>query len=410
VNLETMVFVSYLLMGPCAWALFAFGMLKGRKRLSLLDGPAYPLPEPMPSATVLVPVKDEARQIEGCLTSVLALSYPGRLQILAIDDRSSDGTGPILDRIAADKPGRLEVIHIRHGELPAGWTGKSHALHVGMRRATGQWLLFVDSDVVLRPDVLRCVVALAEWKYYDLLSLLPRFETRSFWERLIVPLGGAATSAMYFLPMSNYNELPNTAFANGQFMCVRRSAYDAVGGHEAVKQTLSEDLALARLLKRNGFRPRISLGAEWASTRMYSSLGTIVRGWSRQFFSGSAGRPWRVLCALSFVLLCCFSGYAAVAYGATRAIGPSGGSLFPAAWLIAGLIHLTIMTAALAATYKWTGNPAGYALLFPLGAVMMIAIWMRTLQTCLTGSIEWRGTRYAHRMGHGLARASTPSV
>jgi hypothetical protein len=206
---------------------------------------------------------------------------------------------------------------------------------------------------------------------------------------------------MYALPMNNYNELPNIAFANGQFMCVRRSAYEAIGGHEAVRGMLSEDTAIARLMKRNGLRPRLSLGAQWVSTRMYNSLGAIVRGWSRQFFGGSTGRPWRVMAAILFVLLSCFSCYVAIAWGIYRLVHPVN-PIGQYGWLITGILHFVMMTAALIATYRWTGNASRYALLFPLGGAMMIAIWLHTLHMCATGRIEWRGTRYSHRMGQGL--------
>src|SRR5206468_11350522 len=136
---------------------------------------------------------------------------------------------------------------------------------------------------------------LAEYKRFDLVSLLPRLINETFWERLIVPLGGAATSAMFMLPMTNFNEMPNVAFANGQYLCVRRRAYEAVGGHEAVKETLSEDIAIAKNLKRNGFRPRLSDGTEFAATRMYNSLSMVMRGWARNFFCGGAGNPTRTI-------------------------------------------------------------------------------------------------------------------
>src|SRR4029079_1313923 len=162
----------------------------------------------------------------------------------------------------------------------------------------------------------------------------------SFWERLIIPLCGAAISTMYLLPMTNYKQLTGIAFANGQFMLVRRSAYDAIGGHAAVRHTLSEDVAMARLLKRRGFRPRLAVGTEFASTRMYDSLGAIGRGWARNFFSASLGRPWRILAAMLFAIVSCYSCYLAMIWGTWQ-------SIHPAVWIAAGLVHLTTMTWAL---------------------------------------------------------------
>lgn len=390
----------YLLVGLGAWIVLALGMIKGHKRMSLLNRPGFPLPEPAPTVSVLVPVKDEAQQIRPCIESILALDYPD-LRILVIDDRSADGTAHILDELARRHPRRLEVIHVQDGGLPAGWSGKCHALYVGSQRASGDWLLFVDSDVIVAPDALRVAVGLAEWKRYDLVSLLPRVEAHSFWERLITPLCGAASGAMYLLPMTNYNELPSVAFANGQFMLTRRDAYQAIGGHAAVRHTLSEDVAIARMLKRRGFRPRLAIGSDFASTRMYSSLGAILQGWSRNFFSGSLGRPWRILAAIAFVLVSCCSCYAALAWGIYRNINPItwiGGW----GWITVALAHWIVMTSALAQSYRWSGNPRRYALLFPIGAATLLVIWLKALRMSLGGKVQWRGTSYAYRVGRGV--------
>ena len=392
--IERCVFIAYLLLGPACWAMFLFGMFKGRKRLSLLSRPLLDLPQPPPRASVLVPIKDEAHQIKGCLASVLALDYPD-FEVIAIDDRSTDGTGEIIDEIAANDS-RLQVIHVDPQALPAGWVGKTHALHVGMQHATGEWLLFVDSDVQLAPDSLRATIALAEKRRFHLVSLLPRLINQTFWERLIVPLGGAATSAMFLLPMTNYNELPNIAFANGQFLLIRRSAYDAIGGHASVRDQLSEDIGIAKALKRRGFKPRLAIGSDFAATRMYHSFASVMNGWSRNFFGGSGGMPWKLLAGISFVFVSCFSLFAVIAWGGYRGQHPIA-HFGAEGWLLAALVHWLIMTLAITINYAWTGNPKRYALLFPLGASMLIVIWLRAIHMCVTRRVEWRGTRYANQ-------------
>ncbi|MBC8105923.1 MAG: glycosyltransferase [Anaerolineae bacterium] len=390
--LERSIAMAYALIGPVIWVGFLFGMIKGRRRLSLLSRPLWDLPDRPPRASVLVPIKDEAHQLRACMASVLAVDYPD-LQIIAIDDRSTDGTGKILDELAAQHS-RLQVIHIRPGDLPAGWVGKPHALHVGMQHASGEWLLFVDSDMQLAPDSLRATIGLAEIRRFDLISLLPRLENQTFWERLIVPLGAAATSAMFLLPMTNYNELPNIAFANGQFMLIRRRAYDAIGGHASVRGLFSEDIGIAKALKRAGFRPRLAIGSEFASTRMYNSLRAVLAGWSRNFFGGSGRAPWKMLAGIFFVLACSLSAFAAIAWGIYRARNPIT-ELGGEGWIAIGIVHWIIMTFTLAVNYAWTGNPKRYALLFPLGAIMLIGIWLRALWMCVTRRVEWRGTQYA---------------
>ena len=391
---ELLLGALYLLLGPGAWAAFGFAMVKGRKRMRLLSRPAPALPDPPPRVSVLVPAKDEQERIEACVSSVLSQDYPN-FDVVVIDDRSGDETGRILDRVAANDP-RVRVVHVRPGELPYGWGGKSHALHRGVelaRRHDSAWLLFVDADVRLEPDALSSALAVAAKRDFDMVSLLPRFVGRGFWEELLQPLAGAATGAMFAIALTNANH-NRTAFANGQFMLVRREPYENTGGHEAIKGTLSEDTAIAQSLKRAGYRPRLGWGDAVASVRMYDSLGSIVRGWGRNFFVGNRGRPWRILTAVAFVLMCCFSSYAALAWGAYRnahpliAIGGWG-------WIASGAAHWLLMTYLLGLVYAWSGARRWHALLFPLGAAILLAIFARALIICATGRVEWRGTWYS---------------
>jgi hypothetical protein len=392
-SLEWLLGGLYLLLGPGAWMLFGFGMIKGRKRMDLLRKPLPALADP-PPVTILIPAKDEGERIAGCIRSALAQDYP-HFDVIAIDDRSTDQTGAVMDQLAA-ADSRLHVIHIKEGSLPTGWFGKSFALHTAVPSATGKWFCFVDSDVVLQPDVLWATIAVGEYKRFDLISLLPSLESGSFWESLIVPLGGAATSAMYLLPFTNYNE-SKVAFANGQYLCIRKSVYEAVGGHEAVGGLFSEDVQIARRVKGMGYRPRISIGTDYASVRMYSSPAAVFKGWARNFYAGSLGRPWRILAAIAFTLICCFSAYGAIAWGIWRQIHPVS-SIGGIGWLGSGCLHLALMTFFLSLMYSWSGNRPALAFLFPLGGGLMLAIFVRSLWLCTSGKVEWRGTTYSRKI------------
>ncbi|MCS7033647.1 MAG: glycosyltransferase, partial [Phycisphaerae bacterium] len=389
---EVYLLIGYLLAGPVVWLLMGFGMLKGRKRMAILTRPAPPVPQPPPTVTALVPAKDEAGQIEACVQSILRQDYP-RLDVVAIDDRSTDGTGGILDRLAAGDS-RLRVIHLKEGELPRGWGGKSYALHRGLQHATGQWLLFVDADVQLEPDVLSATIGTACAREFHLISILPRFTSATFWEAVLQPLAGAATAGMFMIALTNAATQKKSAFANGQYLCVLRSAYEAVGGHEAIRGTLSEDVAIARKLKLAGFRPRLSWGDEWATVRMYQGFASIFRGWSRNFYVGSLGRPWRIVGLVVFLLVCCLSVVPAVIWGTLR-LGQAGGWVPGWSWLVGAAAHLAIMTAVTALMYRWAGEKRWYAiLLLPLGVPVLLAICARSLWFCATGRVSWRGTQY----------------
>jgi glycosyltransferase involved in cell wall biosynthesis len=392
-TLEWIIGGVYLLLGPAAWMLFGFGMIKGRKRMDLLRKPLPPLADP-PLVTILIPAKDEGERIAGCLASALAQDYPD-FAVIAIDDRSTDQTGEVMDQMAKGDP-RLTVLHIKEGSLPTGWFGKSFALHCAIPSASGKWFCFVDSDVVLQPDVVSATIAVAEYKRFDLVSLLPRLESGSFWESLIVPLGGAATSAMYLLPFTNYNE-SKIAFANGQYLCIRREVYEAIGGHEAVGGMFSEDVQIAKRVKGMGYRPRLSIGTDYAAVRMYSSPAAVFKGWARNFYAGSLGRPYRILAAIAFALICCFSAYVAIGWGIWRQVHPVT-SIGGIGWLATGGIHLILMTFFLSLMYSWSGNRPALALLFPLGGGLLLAIFARALWLCTSGRVEWRGTTYSRNV------------
>jgi chlorobactene glucosyltransferase len=395
--IETAVFVLYMVLGPAAWVLFGYMLWSGRERMRLVRRPVPGLPANPPRVTVLIPAKDEGERIRECIESAVGQDYPD-FSAIAINDRSTDETGRVMDELAAAHA-NLRVLHIEEGTLPRGWTGKCNALHNAVGGAEGQWLLFVDSDVILTPDAVSATVGRSVRNGYDLLSLLPRLESHGFWERLLVPMGGTAVSMMYLVSLTNKDYLPGSAFANGQFLLIRREAYEQIGGHAAVRDRFCEDVEMARMVKRRGNKTRIAWGSDFAAVRMYNSLSSIFKGWGRNFFAGSVGRPWRILAAISFVVFCGFSAYAALGWGIHRAMHPPAeGFAAQWGWLAGASTHLGLMTAILAAMYAWSGNQKRYALLFPLGAVMLLGIFLKSLRMCVTGRVEWRGTSYSHRM------------
>lgn len=393
--LEFILFVLYLFLGPLIWAGYALATFAGRRRMMLMAEPEVPVKR-RPKATILVPAKDEGARIRACIESCLAQDYE-HFEVIAIDDRSTDETGRVMDELAAANP-RLRVLHIT--EPPAaGWTGKNNALHQGTKIATGDWLLFVDSDVLLRPAALRVGLDVCIRRQFDMISLLPRIESYSNWEALLVPLCGAMAGSLHMIALNNTTTVEYNAFANGQFMLMSRAAYDKIGGHEAVRERLCEDVSIARFMKRRGLRPRMSWGNDYASVRMYSSFGDIYRGWSRIYYAAGMGRPWRMLIGAAFLLLCAFPAYAALAWGAYRLSHPASFfGVIPAAWswLAAGGLHVGLMTCMLAVMYRWSGNRGRSALLFPITGPLLLAMLLRAARMCITKKVTWRGVSYSH--------------
>jgi glycosyltransferase involved in cell wall biosynthesis len=396
--------MAYLNAGPLNWAMFGFIMYVGRRKMLLMSRPPHPIVGNPPLVNIIIPAKDEGARIRGCLQSALDQDYPN-FQVLAIDDRSADQTGAVMDEMAATDQ-RLKVIH-KTTAPPPGWTGKNNALWVGQQQAAGEWMLFVDSDMILEKDALSVAMSVVLRKEFDMISLLPRLECHTISEAMLIPLAAGAASAMYLVALTNNSRLKNTAFGNGQFLLINRRAYDAIGGHETVRDRFCEDVEIAVQLKRAGLRPRVSWGTDFASVRMYSSLGAIFRGWSRIYYAARVGSPWRILAALLFVILCCFTAYAAVGWGIWREVHPvTGAAAWGPAWLIAGAVHLAVMTWFLSKIYEWSGTNRRNALWFPVAGSMLVLIFLKALKMCITKKVEWRGTAYSHVMAQDLAAAA----
>ncbi len=393
--LETFWFCAYVLAGPIAWGLLGFVLLNGHRKLKLLERPYRPLPESPPHVTILIPAKDEAQRIGACLESALSQDYPS-FDVIAIDDRSTDETGRILDALSAANPA-LTALHIPAGAPPAGWTGKCNALRTGVSAARGDYLLFVDSDVVLSPECTRAMMGMACAKRTRLLSFFPRLESHTFWEGLIVPLAGAALSVLYTVSWTNEDDR-GAAFANGQVMLFQRQSYDAIGGHEAVRDRFCEDIDFARLSKGQGHKTRLAVAPHLAAVRMYSSAAAIIRGFARIFFAASLARPGRILTGAVAVMILMVLPHGVLAWGAwewiflpdRRAFGiPCGGY-----WTLLAAIQFIMIRIILGRVYHWTGNRTRYAWGALLGAGGLLAIFAKALRMCRTGQVVWRGTAY----------------
>ena len=370
--------IVYCILGPVLWTLFALSTHMAHFRMNRLKRPAPPLPPLPPRVTILIPAKDEGDAVRECLDRVLALDYPD-FHIVAIDDRSGDNTGAIFDEYASKYSGKLTALHIK--ELPAGWQGKCNALATAEAKVDSEWILFVDSDVKVEPDSLKATLTLALERKYDAVTIMTALECHTFWERLILPLCAAAVGSMTLISYTNDDNRKTLGFANGQFFLIRRAAYEAVGGHGAVRDNITEDVALVRLLKSKNFRARIYFGRDFASTRMHGTLKQMFNGWARIFSGVSNRRPWAILAAAAFTMTG-LAVYPALAYALSNVT-----DRHHQLWLAASATHLLIMTAILAVVYRFSRNERRSALLFPLAGPMLLAIFVYALRRLLTGRI-----------------------
>jgi chlorobactene glucosyltransferase len=336
-----------------------------------------------PLMSVIVPARDEAANIERCVRSLMASSY-GRLEVIVVDDRSSDGTGAIVERLAstAEAAGRVRLV--RGEELSSGWFGKSWALVQGYRAARGELVLFVDADTWLHPELIpRAARALAAERV-DMVSVVSRQEVVTFWERLVQPHVFVALAARVGdLRRVNRTRVVWDAIANGQFILTTRAAYESVGTHEAVKDSVVEDMALAQAYVRQHRDIFLTHGEQYMRTRMYRSLAGIMEGWTKNLASG-------IPLAFPPVPLLRRAAPYVMWLPALVWIAP------PVIWAVTGAYWAaltTLISLVIWIVIYWTeATPVWYALLYPVGAAMVAFIMIRS---ALRGRrVEWRGRVY----------------
>ena len=278
----------------------------GKSQFLSASSPALARADP-PLVSAIIPAKDEEATLADCLTAVCKQNYP-RLEILVMDDRSTDRTGEIA-REFAESDTRLRVLTNDH--LPAGWTGKTYVLQRAAGESRGDWLWFLDADTVHAPEFLGVMMEYARSHRASLVSLLPELKCETFWEQLVQPLGGIVL--MQSFPLDKVNDdRSKLAFANGQSILVERKAYLAAGGHEAVRDRFVEDIGMAQKVKALGLPIRTALVRGLVTCRMYASLGQLVRGWSRILYDALDRKPWRLIGRLLDPIVFCQSGHVAL--------------------------------------------------------------------------------------------------
>jgi chlorobactene glucosyltransferase len=327
-----------------------------------------------PRLSVIVAARNEAACIETCLRSLLCQDYAD-FEVVAVNDRSSDGTAQILDRVAQEFIDRLRVVHVP--ALPAGWFGKPHALSLGLQSATGSLICFTDADCEFQsPAALRTTVAELFRRDLDFFSVTARYTMSSLRERVVVPC--CSEALLTWLRPDRVDD-PRTpdVFANGAFILVRRAPFDRIGGWEAVRTQISEDLQLARLAKQSGCRVGVSQNEGLYRTQSYVSLRDSWNGWSR-IFNGTLNST-RLVVTLARMLAMFALPLGAVLWGV--ADGLRSGSF---EWLTCGAglgfaVAFGFRCVLDVAMFRLMGAPVTAALLAPLGRLFVMAITTRAL-------------------------------
>ena len=356
-------------------------LLRGSHNLNslpMLRADSMPDPTTWPALSVVIPACNEVETLAAAITTLRAQDYPD-LQIVIVDDRSTDGTSELVDQLAAADP-RVTAVHVR--TLPSGWLGKVHALRAGIEQARGAFVLFADADIHYAEGALRAAMALVEKQQLDHLALVPKMNSGSFVHEVVVDAFGAIF--MRTIQIEKINDPDSDAYVGtGAFNLFRRETYDRSERLDWLRLEVADDVGLGLLLKRAGARTGVWLGPNLISVLWYPSLAEMAKGLEKNMFPVVGHyRLWRVLLRVTGMLI--------------WTLGPFVGALgshLGALCLVAAMTGFVPLAVTL---HRRLGQRIVPVFFVPLGFLVFAYLILRSTFVCLrNGAIEWRGTRYA---------------
>lgn len=359
------------------YGLIAVDVLIGSRALRFLRDVPQALPANPPSISLIAAARNEERNVDEAVRSLLSLDYP-KLELILIDDRSEDRTGAILNELAQQEP-RLKVLHV--DTLPPGWLGKNHALWLGSQQAGGELLLFTDADVMMRPDTLKRAVNLLTSNRLDHLAATPEAHMPKLLLNMFIAAFGLFF-AMFTRPWKAKDPRSRCHIGIGAFNLVRADAYRQVVGHHTIALRPDDDLKLGKIIKKAGYRQDLAYGTGLLQVEWYSSIGQLIRGLEKNVYAGTDYRLWLALSGIVFQLVASVWPYLAifVTTGPTRLVY---------------LAVVALLTLLIADSARFHGFSPWYALGFPVTAALFACIVLRTvILNHLHGGITWRGTFY----------------
>jgi hypothetical protein len=330
-----------------------------------------------PPISILFAARDEEEKLPAALATLMEIDYP-RLEVIAVDDRSQDATGQILDEFAAAHP-RLRVVHVT--ELPPGWLGKPHALQKAYEASSGEWLLFTDADVRFKADLLRRAIAMVKTGNLDHLTLLCDVEMIGFWETVLITFFGLGFH-LGTEPGRVSDARSSRYVGVGAFQLLLRTAYEASGTHRRLAMEVVDDMKLGKIVKQAGFRSCCGVAQDFVAVRWHAGVGNLVRGVTKNFFAGAGYSLGLVVVQLAGLMM--------------MNVLPFVGVAFEHGWIrlfCAIAVFIAICFQAGVAIVMRV-SPL-YALTHPLGGLLFCYMLLRsTVVTLWQGGIIWRDTFY----------------
>ncbi len=350
---------------------FGFKSIQSLTKTPKLDQSELPL------VSIIFSALNEEKDIESAVQSLLKMDYP-HFEIIAINDRSTDRTGQILQAMQA-KYAQLKVINIT--ELPQGWFGKNHALYQGAQTAHGEWLLFTDADVIMKPDTLTRAVSYAKQQQIQHLTFSELHTRNSFWLKVLL-LAEYLVVSLALKPWRIRYEWSKRTLGHGAFNLVNKAAYEASGTHAAIAMQCLDDMKLGALIKERGFKQDTVDGRDFVSRQWYASLTDMIEGWKKNSFAFFSYNMMYLLggtvfAAILFIWPLC---EAIFARGTLQLLN----IMIAVMWFVAAVIVCKQYR------LKWY-----FALFYPISVLLLLySIWVSMIATYRQNGVIWRGTFY----------------
>jgi glycosyltransferase involved in cell wall biosynthesis len=361
-----------------SWVAICVELAIGKRSIRFLKDVSVQGQAPNLRLSVIIPARNEERNLRDALVSVLRQDYED-FEVITVNDRSTDRTGAILNSMARDNP-RLRAIHVN--ELPPRWLGKNFALYCGAQRASGDLLLFTDADVVMQPSALRRAVGYMEARGIDHLAVAPDVRMPGSLLKVFV-VAFCIFFSLYARPWKAKDPKSRRFVGIGAFNLVRKEVYRAVGTHQAIAMRPDDDIKLGKLIKKAGYRPEFLFGMGMMDVEWYASVRELIDGLMKNAFAGVEYRVSAIIGASAVQLAVNVWPFLALVLtqGETRALNAA---------------TVLIMLALCGDTARFLGVPRWYAIGFPVATLLFIYImWKSMLTALLDGGITWRGTHYS---------------
>ena len=376
----TNYFISFLVALLCVfWCLMYFILIKIHRHITSFQQYSIDVPQQLPRLSVIVPACNEEKNIENALNSLLNQDYPD-LEIILVEDRSSDGTGKIVDRLA-QQDARIKVIHIT--ELPQGWLGKVHALHRGTQESSGDWLLFTDADIQFAPGILRRAVAFSLRQGIDHLALLPGVTMQGFWLKVLIHTFGLLL--LFSTRVDKVNSGRGKHFIGiGAFNLVNKKCFNKTPGFEWLRMEVVDDMGVGLLVKHAGGLTWFAMAEQDLTVHWYTDIRSMFRGLEKNSF-GPASHYKISRFVILVVSLLCFS------------VAPYVALLSSWFWLKLLGLFVILLQIVFAVLFVRTGRTSTISLmLVPFGLILYSMVMIRAGYKCITNKgIDWRGTHYS---------------